>query len=109
MLLSFRIPKIIGNLLALFKPDGTLAAMASSLNNIAAMLPGAPLFVKLWGSHSHNTNVEGSDYDYLAVYQAGLQDVLSVQGAKETVEHKKPDLEAHEAAKFCRLQEELPP
>lgn len=67
------------------------------------MLPGTPLFVKLWGSHSHNTNVEGSDYDYLAVFQAPLREVLSVHGSRDTVEHKKPDLEAHEAGKFCRL------
>lgn len=77
--------------------------MRPSLDDISSMLPGVPLFVKLWGSHSHNTNVEGSDYDYLAVYQAGLKDVLSIGGTVDTFEHKKPDLEAHEVGKFCVL------
>ncbi len=76
---------------------------AESLDRIAALFPGAPLFVKLAGSHSHNLNVEGSDYDYLGVYQAPLREVLSTQGARETTLHKSPDVEAHEVGKFCRL------
>ena len=74
-----------------------------SFEAVAALLPGRPLFLKLAGSHSHNLDVEGSDYDYLAVYQAPLREMLSVRGPRETTDHKKPDLEAHEAAKFCRL------
>ena len=41
--------------------------------------------------------------DYLAVYAAPTSEVLSLDKPPETVTNSKPDLEAHEVEKFCRL------
>lgn len=66
-------------------------------------LPGALLFSKLWGSHSHNTALPTSDRDYLMIYVAPTKDVLSLHPPADTVDGKKPDFEAHELRKFCQL------
>lgn len=68
------------------------------------------LFVKLWGSRSHNTHLPHSDYDYLGVYAADTRQVLSLDPPKETLERadspnkgEAPDYALHEVGKFCQL------
>jgi hypothetical protein len=68
-----------------------------------AFLPGRLLFSKLGGSHSHNTALATSDQDFICVYAAPTEKVLSLRPPRESVTRKKPDVEAHEVAKFCRL------
>ena len=65
--------------------------------------PGKLIFTKTWGSHSHNTNLPHSDMDFLAVYQAPTKDILSLNPPSDTIEGNKPDYQAHELSKFCRL------
>ena len=57
----------------------------------------------MWGSHSHDTNIPGSDYDYLGVYVAPTRVMLSLDPAPDTIQKKDPDMQIHEAAKFARL------
>lgn len=66
-------------------------------------LPGRLLFSKLWGSHSHNCALPESDRDFICIYVAKTDEMLSLNPPKETETRKKPDIEAHEVAKFCRL------
>ncbi len=70
---------------------------------IEGMIPDRPLFMKVWGSHSHNTALPTSDVDYLAVYAASAVEMLSMNKPPLSVANKKPDLEAHEVEKFCNL------
>jgi predicted nucleotidyltransferase len=68
--------------------------------------PGEVVYAKLWGSRSHNTHLPGSDEDFLAVYRAPTNRILSLHPPPDTVdspEGQKPDFQAHEVAKFCRL------
>ena len=76
---------------------------AMSFEQLQGMFPERPLFMKVWGSYSHNTELPTSDVDYLAVYAAPTSEILSMDKPPETVTHSKPDLEAHEVEKFCRL------
>lgn len=64
---------------------------------------GKILFAKVWGSHSHNTNLPTSDVDYEAVYVAPTRDILSLRPPPETIERKKPDCQIHEVKKFAAL------
>ena len=66
-------------------------------------LPGETLFIKVWGSYSHNTNLPTSDVDYLAVYEADPLKLLSLNPPPETVDGSKPDFQAHELGKFASL------
>ncbi len=66
-------------------------------------IPGRLLYLKVWGSHSHNTHTKESDVDYLAVYACTPRELLSLSPPKETWDHKKPDVQAHEVRKFARL------
>jgi len=71
-------------------------------------LPGRPLFVKVWGSYSHNCAHDSSDLDMLAVYQLPTHEILGLAPVREdvvwTAANGAPfDLEAHEIGKFCRL------
>ena len=66
-------------------------------------IPGRLIYAKIWGSHSHNTQTERSDVDYLAVYANTPQELLSLSPPRETWDHKKPDVQAHEVRKFARL------
>lgn len=66
-------------------------------------LPGTLLFAKVWGSRSHNTHLPDSDTDFLAVYAAPTQKLLGIDDVKDTVDSEKPDIQAHEARKFCHL------
>lgn len=68
--------------------------------------PGRPIFAKVWGSKSHNTDVPTSDTDYLVVYLTPLKKLLSLSPPADTVsnpEGSKPDYQAHEAGKFSTL------
>jgi hypothetical protein len=66
-------------------------------------LPGRLLFAKVWGSHSHNTNVPTSDVDYIAMYALPNTEFLGMWQPRDTVHSKKPDVQAYEAGKFARL------
>lgn len=65
--------------------------------------PGQVLFAKVWGSHSHNTHLETSDTDFLVVYVAPTDKILSLNPPPETMDGKGPDFQAHELKKFCSL------
>lgn len=75
----------------------------SFLENHAKKLPGKVLFAKLWGSWSHDCAKPDSDFDFKAVYALPPSDFHGLRRVDETVDHKKPDWEAHELGKFCRL------
>lgn len=72
-------------------------------------LPGELIFGKVWGSHSHDTALPDSDIDYLTVYGAPTQDILSIDGVPEGLDNQTdkdydgPDFQANELRKFCRL------
>mgnify|MGYP001578001477 CR=1 FL=1 len=72
-------------------------------STVVGVSPYPLLYAKVWGSHSHNTQLPESDVDYLGVYVAPTHEVLSIDKPAETVTHNKPDIEAHEVEKFCRL------
>lgn len=68
--------------------------------------PGKVIFAKVWGSRSHNTHKESSDWDFSGVYLAPTESFLGLKGVAETVtnnENSKPDYSFHEAKKFCNL------
>jgi hypothetical protein len=70
--------------------------------------PGDLVFAKVWGSYSHNCAREGSDLDFLAVYQMPTRAVLGLDDVQEDavreISKGSPyDLEAHEIGKYCRL------
>lgn len=73
------------------------------LTPVTDLIPYRLIFSKVWGSHSHNTNIPGSDIDYLGVYVAPTKAVLSLDKPPQTIEGKSPDIESHEVEKFCRL------
>lgn len=64
---------------------------------------GEILFAKVWGSHSHNTDLSTSDTDFLVVYVSPTDKILSLNPPPETVDGKGPDFQAHELKKFCSL------
>jgi hypothetical protein len=66
-------------------------------------LRGWLLFSKVWGSHSHDTQLPGSDVDYVGVYVAHQQDLLGLHPPADTITHDKPDVQLHEVKKFCDL------
>jgi len=69
-------------------------------------LPGWTIFAKIWGSRSHNTALETSDEDFLAVYQSPTRSILSLYPPPETMDNpdgQKPDYQAYELKKFCGL------
>lgn len=71
--------------------------------------PGEPIFAKLWGSRSHNTHFEDSDYDFLLVYQTPNHELLSLRPPPDTVvatteiDGQKVDYQAYEVDKFVDL------
>lgn len=69
----------------------------------AKTLRGRILFSKVWGSHSHQTSVAESDVDYLAVYAASNNALLSMDPPADTLTGEKPDYQVHEVKKFCDL------
>ncbi len=82
--------------------------MSEKIDHLAAFLrdariPGQLLYAKVWGSHSHNTNLPTSDIDFGAVYQLPTSAVLGLQPKPETTDGTNPDFQAHEVAKFARL------
>lgn len=77
--------------------------LPSAWKEFCPLIPGRVLFMKIWGSHSHNTNVLGSDVDYLAVYIANNADLLGLNPPLDTLTGEEPDYQAHEVGKFCSL------
>lgn len=77
-------------------------------------MPGPIIFAKIWGSRSHNTHKETSDWDYAGVYICSVSKILSLCPPEETKKHDKadspeankdenPDYQFHEIGKFCAL------
>lgn len=66
-------------------------------------IPGWVLFSKVWGSHSHDTQLPGSDIDYTGVYVAYNKDFLGLHPPSDTLTGEKPDYQVHEIKKFCDL------
>jgi len=72
----------------------------------APMLRGWTIFSKIWGSWSHNTQIETSDIDYVAVYVAFNHDLLGLSPPPDTIDNpeaQKPDYQVHEVGKFANL------
>lgn len=66
-------------------------------------LRGWVLFSKVWGSHSHDTQLPGSDVDYTGVYVAYNRDFFGLHPPSDTLSGNKPDYQVHEVKKFCDL------
>lgn len=64
---------------------------------------GWVLFSKVWGSHSHDTQLPSSDIDYTGVYVAYPKDLLGLHPPIDTLTGVKPDYQIHEIKKFCDL------
>jgi len=73
------------------------------LEGPASKLPSRLLYAKVWGSHSHATELPASDVDYLAVFQRPTCEVLSLDAPAQTIDGTKPDFQAHEIAKLGGL------
>lgn len=58
---------------------------------------------KIWGSHSHGTELPESDVDYLGVYVASNRSMLGMKKPADTITGEKPDFQVHEVGKFCDL------
>lgn len=72
----------------------------------APKIPGRILLCRVGGSQSYNTNTPSSDTDFLGVYAAWTEDVLSLTPPQDTIasaEGTKPDYTVHEVKKFCSL------
>jgi hypothetical protein len=82
--------------------DGN-AALRGFLAGPGGAIPGRLLYAKVWGSHSHGTQLPTSDVDYLAVYQLPTRTVLGLDPWPDTVDGKGPDFESHELGKFAGL------
>lgn len=67
--------------------------------------PGKVIFAKVWGSHSHDTCVPESDWDFSGVYVVPTKKLLGIKKIVETVNNEtgKPDYTFHEIGKFCDL------
>ncbi len=79
------------------------AALRDFLAGPGAAIPGRLVYAKVWGSHSHGTQLPASDVDYLAVYQLPTRTVLGLDSWPDTVDGKGPDFESHEIGKFAQL------
>lgn len=70
-------------------------------------LPGRLIFGKVWGSRSHNTQKEGSDWDFSGVYLVPTRTLLGISTWSDkfcSVDGQvKPDYAFYEAGKFCNL------
>ena len=70
-------------------------------------LPGKMVFGKVWGSRSHNTNKESSDWDFSGIYIGDTKRHLGMNPVQESFQNKegqeKPDYSFHEVGKFCKL------
>lgn len=73
-------------------------------------VPGMYLHARVWGSNSHNTQVEGSDWDFRGVYAAWPADLLSMNPPPDVLQHdndaKQPgecDYQFDEVGKWCSL------
>lgn len=79
------------------------AALRGFLAGPGSAIPGRLIYAKVWGSHSHGTQLPTSDVDYLAVFQLPTRTVLSLDPWSDTVDGKGPDFESHEIGKFAGL------
>lgn len=70
---------------------------------IRVQMRGWTLFSKVWGSHSHDTQLPSSDVDYTGVYVAYPKDLLGLHPPPDTLTGEKPDFQIHEVKKFCDL------
>ncbi len=66
-------------------------------------MKGWLLFSKVWGSHSHDTQLPSSDVDYSGVYVAYNKDFFGLHPPSDTLTGTKPDYQVHELRKFCEL------
>lgn len=66
-------------------------------------LKGQVLFSKVWGSHSHDTQLPESDIDYTGVYVGDPEAIFGLHPPPDTLDGKKPDYQIHEVKKFCDL------
>jgi hypothetical protein len=66
-------------------------------------IPGKVIFLKLWGSRSHGTQIESSDWDFSGVYVVPTKQLLGLESFPETCDGNKPDFSFHEIKKFCLL------
>lgn len=73
------------------------------LDGPARSLPGRLVYAKVWGSHSHGTQLETSDVDYLAVFQQPTRVVLGLGPWRDGVDGKAPDYQCHEVGKLAGL------
>jgi hypothetical protein len=64
---------------------------------------GCIIMSKVWGSHSHDTQLPTSDVDYTGVYVARRTDLLGLHPPGDTLTGEKPDYQIHELKKFCDL------
>jgi predicted nucleotidyltransferase len=87
------------------RPSETSEALIEGLHELIASRdwPGNIIYAKIWGSHSHNTQLPTSDVDYLLVYAAPRDAILGLFKRPDTVDGTKPDFQAHEVGKFCEL------
>lgn len=72
-----------------------------------AMCPWPNLiYLKVWGSHSHNCALPESDMDMLGVFVAPMRAAVKVGGlsqGQQTINRHKPDVQLYEADKFCQM------
>jgi len=74
------------------------------LSNIACVYPTAPfqaLLVSLGGSRRYNINAPDSDHDFLVVYAASTDDVLSLDPPLLQMKLSRPDVTIWELRRFC--------
>lgn len=84
--------------------DDKKSSLGSFLETIK--FPGELIFAKIWGSRSHNTQIETSDWDFSGVYRVPLNNIIGLKSYPETLtntEGTKPDYSFHEIGKFSRL------
>ncbi len=64
---------------------------------------GKVIVWKVWGSHSHGTQVPSSDIDYCGVFILPTEKVVGIYPPEDTLVGEKPDFQLHEVGKFCQL------
>lgn len=76
--------------------------------------PGRLVMAKLWGSRSHNTHKDTSDYDFSGVYICPTEQMVGLKPPIHTFKHDKeddgeiskdllPDYQFFEIGRFCEL------
>ena len=83
--------------------DKSKETLNVDINRMISLLTERPIFIKVWGSWSHNTNIPGSDVDYLGVFSSPSNRILSLDPPSDIIVKEKPDFQAYEALKFAQL------